>query len=132
MGRRGLFLVGGVSLVAVWVSVGLLLTLWGIGFTVGTMPGRIDPEYLRLVNRQANLALVLMVAVHGLYSVFFASTVRWGHWLARFGGAFAGSLLLVVLVGYLVLDGWPVGWLKPMMSVLGSLINALARTWDSA
>lgn len=107
MGKRGRFLVGGVSLMAVWVSLGLLLTLWGIGFTVGTMPGRIDPEYLRVVNRQANIVLVLMVAVHGAHA--------WGHRLVRFGGALVGSSALMVLLGYACLQ-W--NWVLPELMIL--------------
>jgi hypothetical protein len=104
----------------------------GIGFTVGTIPGRIDPEYLRVVNIQANIVLVLMAAVHEIHAVFFAWKVRGGHWLVRFGGALAGSSALMVLLGYLLSLWWPAGWPEPMASIVERLVRALARSWDSA
>jgi hypothetical protein len=107
------------------VSLGLLLTLWGIGFTVGTMQGRMDAEYLRMADRQGNIALVLLAAAQGIHAVFFAWTVRWGHWLVRFGGALIGSSALMVLLGYAYL-WWDSGWPEPMTLLMTQLVRYLA------
>lgn len=120
-----------VSLLAVWLSVGLLVAALGMGFTAGLARDQGSPSAFRYYDRQATVGLYLYVMSQCLLAAVLAWRIRWGYWLLRVVGALVASSALTIFLAYSLFSSGQGAWVKPAVLLMEQAIGLLVRGLDA-